>query len=121
MSMPIVKAWRELKVGSPLYMLDDMAKDNAWLEHALIQRITVQTGIWFVELEDGYSVFRIYPYLSIGEPTPAFHQGIVLKIKGNKGISDIKDAIHKRMKSVVIDEFDVFGNGISIHRYSRKH
>lgn len=68
LSTPVVKAWREIPVGSPVYALDDAVGAKDWLERALIQHIEFQTGRWYIWIEPGYSVFRIYPYLSNGSP-----------------------------------------------------
>jgi Carboxypeptidase regulatory-like domain len=90
---PVVKAWREIPVGSPVYALDDAAGAKDWLERTWIQSIEFQTGIWSIRTEPGYSVFRIYPYLSKGSPQPSAYQGIVLKVKGTLSVEDLLAAI----------------------------
>jgi len=88
----------------------------------LIQRVDIQTGVWHISAEDGYSVFRIYPYLSKGSPQPSVYQGIVLKVNGNLSVEDLLAAIRHRTPKTKIDEYDVFGaNGVGVQRYSRRH
>lgn len=119
-STPIVKAWREIPVGSPVYALDDAAGAKDWLENSLIQLISVQTGVWNVGVEAGYSVFRIYPYLAAGSPQPRVYQGVVVKVNGDLSVDDLKAAIRERRTSIKIDEYDVFGDGsVAVHRHSR--
>jgi hypothetical protein len=122
LSTPVVKAWREIPVGSPVYALDDAVGAKDWLERALIQHIESQTGIWNIWIEPGYSVFRIYPYLSKRSPQPSVYQGIVLKVKGNLSVEDLCAAIRNRTPTIIIDEYDIFGaDGLSVQRYSRPH
>jgi len=122
LSTPVVKAWREIPVRSPVYALDDAVGTKDWLERALIQRIESQTGIWYIWIEPGYSVFRIYPYLSKGSPQPSVYQGIVLKVKGTLSVDDLLTAIRDRAPTIKIDEYDVFGaDSVNVQRYSRPH
>jgi hypothetical protein len=122
LSTPLVKAWREIPVGSPVYALHDAVETKDWLERALIQRIEFQTGIWYIWIEPGYSVFRIYPYLSKESPQPTVYQGIVLKVKGTLTVEDLLAAIRSRTPTIKIDEYDVFGtDSVSVQRYSRPH
>ena len=122
LSTPVVKAWHAIPVGSPVYALDDVVREKDWLERSLIQRIDIQTGVWHIVAEDGYSVFRIYPYLSMGSPQPRVYQGIVLKVKGTLSVEDLLAAIRHRTPTIKIDEYDVFGaNGVGVQRYSRPH
>lgn len=122
LSTPVVKAWREIPVGSPVYALDDAVGAKDWVERALIQHIEFQTGIWHIWIEPGYTVFRIYPYLSKGNPQPGLYQGIVLKVKGTLSVEDLLAAIRHRTPTVKIDEYDVFGaDSVSVQRYSRPH
>jgi len=116
-----VKAWRNLPVGSPVCALDDAVPAKEWLERALIQRITFQTGIWHIWIERGYTVFRIYPYLSKEGAQPSVYQGIVVKVNGSLSVEDLVAAIRKRTPTVKIDEYDVFGDGSSVQKYSRPH
>jgi hypothetical protein len=109
LSTPVVRDWREIHVGSPVYALDDAVATKDWLGRALIQRIDFQTGIWHIWIEPGYSVFRIYPYLSKSSPQPRVYQGIVLKVKGTLSVDDLVAAIRSRTPTVKIDEYDVFG------------
>jgi hypothetical protein len=119
---PVVKAWREIPVGSPIYALDDAVGAKDWLERAVIQHIEFQTGRWYIWIEPGYSVFRIYPYLSKGSPQPSVYQGIVLKVKGTLSVEDLLAAIRNRTPTIKIDEYDVFGaDSVSVQRYSRPH
>jgi len=122
LSTPVVRAWREVRVGSPVYALDDAVAKKDWLGQALIQRIEFQTGKWHIWIGPGYSVFRIYPYPSKGSPQPLVYQGIVLKVKGTLSVDDLVAAIRNRTPTVKIDEYDVFGaDNVSIQRYSRPH
>ena len=122
LSTPVVKAWRDIPVGSPVYALDDAVGAKDWLARALIQHIGVQTGIWHIWTEPGYSVFRIYPYLSKESAQPSVYQGIVLKVKGSLSVEDLLAAIRNRTPTIKIDEYDVFGAGsVSVQRYSRPH
>ena len=122
LSTAIVKAWREIPVGSPVYALDDAAGAKDWLARALIERIDFQTGIWHIYIEPGYSVFTIYPYLSKDSPQPSVYQGIVIKVNGTLTEKDLAAAIRDRTSPVKIDEYDVFGpDGIGVQRYSRRH
>ena len=36
LSTPLVKAWREIPVGSPVYALDDAVGEKDWLERSMI-------------------------------------------------------------------------------------
>ena len=122
LSTPVVKAWREIPIGSPVYALDDAVGAKDWLKRALIQHIEFQTGRWNIWIEPGYSVFRIYPYLSEGSPQPSVYQGIVLKVKGTLSVEDLLAAIRNRTPTIKIDEYYVFGaDSVSIRRYSRPH
>jgi len=122
LSTPVVKAWREIPVGSPVYALDDAVGAKDWLVRSLIQRVEIQTGIWYIHIEDGYSMFRIYPYLSKGSPQPKVYQGIVLKVEGTLSVEDLLAAIRNRTPTIKIDEYDVFGaNSVGVQRYSRPH
>ena len=117
---PIVRRWRNLAVGVPTQALDDAAHDPQWLQHALIQQIRSQTGLWRVRLEDGYTVFRIYPYLAKNAPQPSRYLGIVLKVNGDRSPDDLVHAIRRRDTAFRIDEYDLFGVGKwSIYRRSR--
>jgi hypothetical protein len=118
----VVKAWGEIPVGSPVYALGDAVGAKDWLERALIQHIEFQTGKWYIWIEPGYSVFRIYPYLSKGSPQPSVYQGIVLKVKGTLSVEELLAAIRNRTPTIKIDEYDVFGaDSVSVQRYSRPH
>jgi len=122
LSTPVVKDWREIPVGSPVYALDETVASKDWLDRALIQPIEFQSGIWYIWIEPGYSVFRIYPYLSEGSPQPSVYQGIVLKVKGTLSVEDLRTAIRKHTPTIKIDEYDVFGaDSVSVQRYSRPH
>jgi hypothetical protein len=61
LSTPVVTAWQQVPVGSPISALDDAAESKEWLTKSLFQRIDAQTGIWNILMEPGYSIFRIYP------------------------------------------------------------
>jgi hypothetical protein len=122
LSTAVVKSWREISVESPVYTLDDAVGEKDWLGRALIQQIEVQTGRWYIWIEPGYSVFRIYPYLSTGSPQPSAYQGIVLKVKGTLSVESLLAAIRNRTPTVKINEYDVFGaDSVSVQRYSRPH
>jgi hypothetical protein len=122
LSTPVVKAWREIPVESPVYALGDAVGAKDWLERTLIQHIEFQTGKWYIRIEPGYSVFRIYPYLSKGSPQPSVYQGIVLKVKGTLSTEDLLAAVRNRTPTIKIDEYDVFGaDSVSVQRYSRTH
>ncbi len=72
-------------------------------------------------MEPGYSVFRIYPFLSKNDPTPWVYQGIVVKVNGSLFIEDLLAAIRSRTTTIRIDSYDVFGGeGIGVQRYSRQ-
>jgi len=120
LSTPVVRAWRQIPAGSPVYALDDAVEAKDWVRRSRIQRIDVQTGIWPIWIERGYSVFRIYPYLSKGSPQPSVYQGIVLKVNGALSVGDMVTAIRKRDSRIRIDSYAVFGgDGVSVQRYSR--
>ena len=119
LSTPIVKAWRDLAVGVPVYVLDDRAATKGWLDRALVQYVGFQTGIWHIHIEPGYSVFRIFPYLAEGDRQPRVYQGIVLKVAGHLSAAELIAAIRERKATVVIDEYDLFGKGVSVQKYSR--
>lgn len=118
---PVLKAWREISAGSPVYSLDDVVEAKDWLRRALIQRIDFQTGIWHIHIEPGYTVFRIYPYVSKTNPMPLAYQGIVLKVNGTLSEDDLIAAIRNRSSLVRIDEYDIFAadTSLNIQRYSR--
>ena len=91
-----------------------------WLGRALIQKIDSQTGKSYIWVEPGYSVFRIYPYLSNESPQPSVYQGIVLKVNGTLSVDDLLKSIRSRAPTVKIDEYDIFGvDSVSVQRYSR--
>ncbi len=75
-----------------------------------VQRIKSQTGKWDVLIEDGYSVFRIYPYLRNNEKVSVY-QGVVIKIdKANVTRKQfIKEVIIKNSNFMII-EYSTFGN-----------
>ena len=121
LSTPILKEWRTIPLGSPVYKLVDAAGSEDWLEHSQIQPITVQTGVWHILIERGYSVFRIYPYLSNDNPPPNVHQGIVLRVNGSLSREQLVAAIRKRNPMVKIDEYEIFGaDNVRVQRYSRQ-
>ena len=120
LSTPIVKAWQDLAVGVPVYVLDDLAATKDWLDRALVQYVGFQTGIWHIHIEPGYSVFRIYPYLAVGGRQPRAYQGIVLKVAGRLSAAELIAAIRERRATVVIDEYDLFCKGVSVQKYSRR-
>jgi hypothetical protein len=121
LSTSVVKAWREIPVGSPVYALDDAVTAKDWLHQALIQRIDFQSGIWYIRIEPGYSVFRIYPYTSKTSLPPM--QGIVLKVNGTLSEDELIAAIQKRTAAVKVDEYDIFAadTSLNVQRYSRHH
>ena len=122
LSTSVVKAWSAIPVASPVYALDDVVRQKDWLERSLIQRVDIQTGVWHILAEDGYSVFTIVPYFSKGSPPQGVYQGIVLKVNGALSVDDLLSAIRKRTPTVKIDSYDVYGaNGVSVQRYSRAH
>lgn len=122
LSTPVVKAWREIPVGSPVYALADTAQAKDWMDRAWIQSIKFQTGIWYIRIEPGYSVFRIYPYLSKQNSEPSVYQGIVLKVKGTLSVDELLAAIRNRTPTIRIVEYDVFGaDSVSVQRYSPSH
>lgn len=123
LSTPIVKAWQRLPVGAPIHMLDDLAGMQGWLDSALIQSISMQTGIWRVLSEAGYSVYRVYPYLDASEQPTSF-QGIVVKVNGDLTVAQLLLAIRTRRTDVLIDEYELFGDialgtGIEIYNHAR--
>jgi hypothetical protein len=120
LSTPIVRAWRELSVGEPVHTLVDVTKSDRWLGHALVEAEWGHTGISRIELEAGYTIFRIYPYLAHREPLPRAFQGMVLKVRGQLSEYELITAIRKRDPSVAIDEFLVFGeDGETLRRSDR--
>lgn len=120
LSTPIVKAWQHLAVGVPVYVLDDLAATKGWLDRALVQYVGFQTGKWHINIEPGSSVFRIYPYLAERDRQPRAYQGIVLKVAGQLSAAELIAAIRERKATVVIDEYDLFGKGVSVQKYSRR-
>ena len=115
-----MKAWQNLEVGDPVYALDDLAATKGWLDRASVQYIPLQTGIWHIYIEPGYSVFRIYPYWAEGDPQPRIYQSIVLKVAGHLSEAELIAAIRERKETVVIDEYELIGKDISIQKYSRR-
>lgn len=118
-STPIIYAWKDLPGGVPICNLDDRAATEGWLDRALIQHIGFQTGRWRIGIEPGYTVFRIYPFLAEGDSQPRVYQGIVLKVNGSLSVEQLLDAIRLRKTTVVLDEYALFGDGISIQKHSR--
>jgi hypothetical protein len=118
LSTPIVKAWSRIIAGSPVYALDQEAGTDGWLDQALVQVIPFQSGRWTILIEDGYTVFRIYPYLS-ENAKPRAYQGMVLKVNGRLSKEELVAAIRERNSAVHIDEYELFGEGPSVQRYSR--
>ncbi|HEY2113569.1 MAG TPA: hypothetical protein VGJ51_00655 [Candidatus Angelobacter sp.] len=122
LSTPVVKAWRNLDLESPVYTLTDLSPAKDWLEHAFIQPISLQYGIWHIWIEPGYAVFRIYPYISKDSPRPSIYQGIVLKVNGDMSVDALVAAIRNRTSTVKIDEFEIYGGaGLNLQKYSRRH
>jgi hypothetical protein len=121
LSSPVVKAWSQVPVGTPVYALGDVTGAKGWLDRAMVQRVDAQTGIWNILMEPGYSVFEIYPYLAVASSQPCVYQGIVVKVNGILTVGDLLTAIRNRTATTKIDSYDVFGsNGLSVQRYSRR-
>ena len=121
LATPIVRSWCEISAESPAYVFDDMAGRKGWLERALIQRVTVQTGKWNIWIEKGYSVFVIFPYLAEVKSTPHITLGVVFKVKGDLTTAGLVKEIRDRNPDVTIDEFDVFSVGSRVIKRSRPH
>ncbi len=109
-SSPVVKKWKSIKIGGSVSQLSTLIGSTNWIKHALVQRIKSQTGKWDVLIENGYSVFRIYPYLRNNEKVSVY-QGIVIKIdKANVTREQfIKEVIMKNSNFKII-EYSTFGN-----------
>ena len=116
-STPIVTAWRGLAPGDPVAKLDELARDPQWIEASLFQMIRRQTGAWNIQIDTGYTVFRVYPYLAENSPQPRVYQGIIVKVNGD-GLSteDLKRAIVSRDVAIRICEYDLFGEGVDQYR-----
>jgi hypothetical protein len=122
LSTPVLKGWRNLELETSVYTLTDLSPAKDWLEHAFIQPISTQMGIWHIWNEPGYTVFRIYPYISKGSPQPSIYQGIVLKVNGDMSVDGLVAAIRNRTSTVKIDEFEIYGGaGLNLQKYSRRH
>jgi hypothetical protein len=120
LSTPVVKAWRDLAVGSSVYTLDSVVQARDWLRWAEIDRVWLQTGAWNIVFERGYTVFSIYPYRSAHGPQTIAYQGIVVKVNGDLSVDDLLAAIRDRSQAVKIDEYNTFGaSGLSVVRRSR--
>lgn len=117
-STPVVRSWKDLRSGDPVARL--AASEREWIDHALVQRIAFQTGVWDVRLEEGHTVFRIYPYMSNREAEhPPYYQGIVIKVDVPRmSAEDLVRAIRRNEKGPALVEFSVFGKDAD--RYSPK-
>lgn len=117
----IIRAWKKLELGAPVYTIDDLAATPGWLREADIQKVPFQTGVWNIWMKPGYTVYRIYPYIS-SQPTqdsPEAYECLVLKVKGDLSVEDLRHAIHERRRAVVVDSFSLSGVGVEIFKHSR--
>ncbi|MFC1707186.1 hypothetical protein ACFL59_10295 [Planctomycetota bacterium] len=115
-STPVVTAWRGLSLGAPVHAVTDLLREKDWLDDALVQQIPFQTGHWRVNIENGHTVFRIYPHLAKDEK-PKLFQGIVVKVdKPDVSVEELKATITSRDGSLHIVEYRVFGDGIEVYR-----
>lgn len=60
----VIDTFSSLQPEITLNGLNDAFEDSAWIETALVQKIDSQKGKWYVHIEEGKTVFRIYPYLN---------------------------------------------------------
>ncbi len=75
--------------AQPGVQFRDINLPDNWWKSALIQTIGPQSGSWFVWVEEGSTVFRIYPDLdeSEGERTGGF-TCVVVKVNGDQIVDD---------------------------------
>jgi hypothetical protein len=107
LSARVFKAWHELKIGMPVYALDDLANTPGWIDNAFIEKIWGQSGIWNIHIEEGHSLFRILLYL-VGEPEYRTLQGIHIKVNGEVSVEEFVASIKKRDSSLRIKEYELF-------------
>jgi len=111
----LIREWQYIKIGSPSSRLA-VNGEIEWLEESLIERVSMQVGIWHVRLEDGHSIFRIYPYLNEGQEVP-YYQGIILKVEGDQvSEKSLVDSIRGEGPVLIIKEYRILGKNIDIHR-----
>jgi hypothetical protein len=119
-STPVLMAWREIPIGSPVYALDDAAGARDWLERSDVTLIDAQTGIWKIHYESGYTMFLISPYRAKKLPHcphPRRYQNIVIKVPGELSVADLFAAIRERNPGVTLDAYHVSGaEGLEMFR-----
>lgn len=77
----VIDTFSSLQPEITLNGLNDTFEDSAWIETALVQEIDSQKGKWYVHIEEGKTVFRIYPYFNeFSEDDIADYWCIVLKL-----------------------------------------
>jgi hypothetical protein len=116
---PVVRAWGEIEAGNAVFILDDKAGLGDWMAKSSLTRVTFQTGIHPISIEDGYSVFSIMVPPPAGSVPARTFRGIILKIKGDLTVKDLVAAIRGRNPALVIDEFEVADEGLTIVKRSR--
>jgi hypothetical protein len=77
----VIDIFSKLQPNIILNGLKDTFEDSTWIETALVQKIDSQKGKWYVHIEEGKTVFRIYPYLNeFSEDDIVDYWCIVLKL-----------------------------------------
>jgi hypothetical protein len=114
-STPVVKAWRKLRAGDRLNRLNELAADPHWVENALFRRIDSLGGYLppSVQIQEGYTVFCIYPYLREDDSQPSVYQGIYIKLAGWFSIDSVRNAILSGDSATFLHGYFLFGDGIA--------
>lgn len=116
----VIDTFSSLQPEITLNGLNDTFEDSTWIETALVQEIDSQKGKWYVHIEEGKTVFRIYPYFNeFSEDDIADNWCIVLKlnqpgISKASFISTFNGLVSKELKII---EFALHGPKMeSIHK-----
>jgi len=113
LSPPVLRLWRDIPLGSPVYMLDDGIDARDWLERSDIWLVNVQGGFWRMRIEEGYTMFQISPYRARKLPHcphPRRYQSIVIKVPGELSVAGLLAAIRDRNPAVTLDSYHVSGD-----------
>jgi len=101
-----------------------MSLPKGWAKKAFIQAIDIQTGIWRVRIEEGTTVFRIYPYYDEREAEGAgAYACLVVKIdRPSVTKKQLVEAFEgqRRGRPLSIREYEVcYADGKNVYRSKR--
>lgn len=115
-------AFAKVEIGQDV---SNVPLPKGWTQKALIQLIDVQFGKWDVWMEDGTTVFRIYPYFGRSEPKAGVgYSCVVLKVdKPSITVEKIVEAFegHQSGEPLRVTEYSVdYPDGKSVHISKKK-